>query len=75
MTIPAASSILGTFDGGEAREDETERTGLRPTYYNEMFDEAGSLRETYAPLIEVYRNLGEEEFHRRTGLARQRLGG
>jgi hypothetical protein len=40
-----------------------------------MFDEAGSLRETYAPLIEVYRNLGEEEFHRRTGLARQRLGG
>ena len=46
---------------------------MRPTYYNEMYDEAGSLRGLYAPLIEVYRSLGEEEFQRRTGLARRRL--
>ncbi len=73
IPIPAASPKVRTSLGGEARENETERTGLRPTYYNEMYDGDGSLRRPYAPLIEVYRSLGEEEFQRRNGVARQRL--
>jgi uncharacterized circularly permuted ATP-grasp superfamily protein len=50
-----------------------ERTGLRPNHYNEMFDEAGSLRGPYLPRLEAYRSLGEEEFQKKIGLARRRL--
>ena len=35
--------------------------GLRPSYFNEIFDEAGTLRDPYGPLREVYRSLGEDE--------------
>ncbi|MBA2533934.1 MAG: hypothetical protein H0V21_02895 [Rubrobacter sp.] len=49
-------------------------TGLRPSYFNEIFDEAGSLRSPYEPLREVYRSLGEDDLARRVSLAGQRLG-
>ena len=46
---------------------------MRPSYFNEIFDEAGSLRGPYEPLLEVYRSLGEDEVGRRIGRAQERL--
>lgn len=50
-----------------------EETSLRPTYFNEIFDGAGSLRGSYGPLREVYRNLGDDELGIRISRAAQRL--
>jgi uncharacterized circularly permuted ATP-grasp superfamily protein len=46
---------------------------LRPSYFNEIFDEAGSLRESYESLLAAYRSLGEDEVGRRISRAQERL--
>jgi uncharacterized circularly permuted ATP-grasp superfamily protein len=46
---------------------------LRPSYFNEIFDEAGSLRGSYESLLAAYRRLGEDEVGRRISRAQQRL--
>jgi uncharacterized circularly permuted ATP-grasp superfamily protein len=62
------------FRGGAAGRVHRRRGGgLRPSYFNEIFDEAGTIRFSYEPLRGVYRNLGDEELARRIALAGQRL--
>ena len=46
---------------------------MRPSFFNEIFDETGTVRGFYEPLREVYRHLGEEELARRISRAGQRL--
>src|SRR5215207_1099452 len=46
---------------------------MRPSYFNEIYDGAGTLRGHYEALREVYRSLGEEELAKRILRAGERL--
>ena len=46
---------------------------LKPSYFNEIYDDAGTLRGRYGALREVYKGLGEEELTKRILLAGRRL--
>jgi len=46
---------------------------LKPSYFNEIYDDAGALRSRYAALREVYQGLGEDELTQRILLAGRRL--
>ena len=50
------------------------RKRLRPSYFNEIYDDAGTLRGQYEVLRGVYRRLGDEELANRILRARERLG-
>lgn len=45
----------------------------RPSHYNEVFEEDGSLREVYAPLMETIEHMGKERFSGLAEAARERL--
>jgi carboxylate-amine ligase len=47
---------------------------MRPSYFNEIYDGAGTLRGPYEALREVYRGLGDEELAKRILHAGERLG-
>src|SRR5215207_1810941 len=46
---------------------------MRPSYFNEIYDGAGTLRGHYEALREVYGGLGEEELPKRILRAGERL--
>ena len=47
---------------------------MRPSYFNEIYDSAGTLRSHYEALREVYRGLGEAELTKRISRAGEAQG-
>lgn len=46
---------------------------MRPSYFNEIYDESGTLRGSYGPLRKAHRSLGKDELGTRISSARERL--
>jgi hypothetical protein len=70
ITERPTSSIL---KGVARRAHSWEGIRLRPSYFGEIYNDAGALRGRYETLRGVYQGLGEEELARRILLAAQRL--
>ncbi len=57
----------------EVRHHRRRVPRLKPSYFNEIYDDAGTLRDRYGALREAYKGLGEEELTKRILLAGRRL--
>lgn len=45
----------------------------RSSHYNEVFEDNGTPREAYAPLMEIINNIGKEDFSARSAAAKEKL--